>query len=399
MMQLSTSTGHSRVRYLNEDSLALNTFKPHLYFDFSEFIIPKTSFIMNNKQKSNKNCSCKMVKKTKEFEINFWRLSTRTRFIFDKNFTKKLFDSCKKDFYDLASELKISYSYLIHLRNSKYSIPSSVLLQISRISTIPLEEIQKQIQSTRSRAGNGITIPFPIKPIVEIASLVGHIFGDGHIGSDRRYFEYSNNNQNLIKEVKNQIFKIFGIKPTTEKKTRITYPTIIGEILEAFGAPVAPKIQSQLLIPRWIFSSEEYKIAFLKAFFDDDGSVMYSNNYNAKGLNLHITRYSDKKEEALELLNQIHLMLKEFSIITGKPRVSRTYTKKDGERVVCYINITNYQSLINFHKNIGLTDGNKSKKLRKIVKKYYNSKDGEVKYIVRKPKKVLVLGSGALKEI
>lgn len=58
-------TGHSHVSYINENSLVSNTFKHHFYFNFQDFIIPKKGFIMNNKQKLNKNCSCKMIKWTK----------------------------------------------------------------------------------------------------------------------------------------------------------------------------------------------------------------------------------------------------------------------------------------------------------------------------------------------
>ena len=62
------------VKYLKESSLHLDAFKPHFYFDFSRFIIPKVVY-MNNKQNSNKNSSYKMTEETKEFKINFWDLS------------------------------------------------------------------------------------------------------------------------------------------------------------------------------------------------------------------------------------------------------------------------------------------------------------------------------------
>ena len=66
-------TGHSRVSYINENSLVLDVFKHHFYSDFQKFIIPKNGFIMNNKQKSNKNCSYKMkqenIQKREEYII------------------------------------------------------------------------------------------------------------------------------------------------------------------------------------------------------------------------------------------------------------------------------------------------------------------------------------------
>ncbi len=60
---IALDTGHLRVRYLNEDSLVSDTFKPISNYDFPEFIIPKTGFVMNNKQKSNENFSYKMSQK------------------------------------------------------------------------------------------------------------------------------------------------------------------------------------------------------------------------------------------------------------------------------------------------------------------------------------------------
>ena len=56
---IQSTTGHLHVNYLKENSLLPNTFKPYIYFDFSGFIILKVVYIMNNKQKSNENYSCK----------------------------------------------------------------------------------------------------------------------------------------------------------------------------------------------------------------------------------------------------------------------------------------------------------------------------------------------------
>ena len=372
------STGHSRAGFINEDSLVLGTFESILYNDFSEFIIPKTSYFMNNKQKSNKNCSYKMVEDTKEFQVNFWDLSEKVRVIFNKDFIIRLFDSCNLELKELAKLLKISYPFLVHLRRNTYSVPLNMILELANLSKISLEEVQKNIVSIRTRAGIGIMAKFPIKENEKIASLIGHVFGDGYVGRKKKQFEYSNNNPNLIKEVKNQIYDLFCISPMTENQSRIGYPAIIGEILESFGAPVAPKIYSDDLIPEWILKSEKYKITFIKAFFDDDGSVMLSNNYRAKGLNLNVIRHINQKETLYKLLEQIRFALQELEIYAGKPKISLEYKKEDGVHIIMYINITDYQSLINFYKKIGLTQGNKFNKLRIIAnRKIFYSKGNE----------------------
>lgn len=314
-----------------------------------------------------------MKKKDSEFKINFWDLPSSVRLNLDEFFCKRLFDDCQINLKNLAKKLSISYPFVCHLRRGMYSIPLDIVIKIARYSNIPLEAVQENIISVQTRAGSKTNIKFPIKENNILASLVGHVFGDGYIGKNKKQFEYSNFNKNLIKEVKKQVYTLFGIRPMTEKIDRITYPSIVGEILKVFGAPPAPKIYSSKTLPDWILKSSEYKTHFLKAFFDDDGSVMLSKSYRAKGLNLSVIRHITQKETALTLLRQIKSILGEFEIYSGNPIVSGFYKKKDGVRVIVYINITDYQSLFNFYSKIGLTRGAKYKKLKKIndTKPYY----------------------------
>ncbi|MBN1503207.1 hypothetical protein JW930_06715 [Candidatus Woesearchaeota archaeon] len=369
-MNTTLFTGHFHVGYLNESFLNSNMCSSNLPNDFSNFVITKDRDLgMNNKEKSDKSWI--------ELELNFWDLSKDIRLNLDSEFCKKLFDSCKLDFHSLAEQLNVTYPFLNHLRRNMYSIPLSKILKLSKLSNMPLNKIQDNISSIRARGGTEINIPLPIKANKTIASLVGHVFGDGYIGKTRKYFEYCNFNPKLIEQVKKQILESFGLYPMSERKDRIGYPTIVGEILRIFGAPEAPKIYSPNLVPKWILQSKEHQKSFLRAFFDDDGSVMYSKNYNAKGINLNVIRHINQKEELLTLLNQIKVMLSNFEIYSGNPIISKTYKKQDGIHIIGYINITDYQSIINFNKFIGLTFGEKYKKLIKIVnrKNYYNKKN------------------------
>lgn len=90
------STGHSRVSYINKNSLVSNTFKHHFYLDFEEFIIPKKSFIMNNKQKSNINCSCEMslrrlkIRTKEEFVSELVRLSKIDKKYLNYNYLREI---------------------------------------------------------------------------------------------------------------------------------------------------------------------------------------------------------------------------------------------------------------------------------------------------------------------
>lgn len=139
---------------------------------------------------------------------------------------------------------------------------------------------------------------------------------------------------------------------------------------KSFGAPIAPKLYSRSTVPEWIFNSrKEVKQAFLRAIFDDDGSIMYSENFPAKGINLYQTRHKSRINFLESLLNQIKQMLSEFGILSGKLMVSREYNKVDGKHIVAYLNITDFGSIVNFDRAIGLSEGMKFEKLQRIVRR------------------------------
>ncbi|MDD5163971.1 MAG: LAGLIDADG family homing endonuclease [Candidatus ainarchaeum sp.] len=278
--------------------------------------------------------------------------------------------SCGGDYYLLAKKLGISYPFVICLRKSEYSIPKKILIKISDLANFELSNVENNIEETKTRAGLSLKTQFPIEGDETIASLVGHVFGDGFISSKKRQFEYSNKNPFLLSEVETLIQKRFEIGPYTRKKERIGYPAVFGGLLLLFGAPKAPKIFSKKTIPDWIMlGNNTCKKAFLKAIFDDDGSVMYSKSFNAKGVNLYQTRHESCAKNLSELLNQTKKLLEEFGIKTGNPLISRGYIKKDGKHVVMYINITDQHSIVNFYNNIGLCCGKKFSKLEKLATK------------------------------
>ena len=93
---IALDTGHSPVRYINENSLVIDAFKLISNNDFQEFIIPKTSYFMNNKQKSNGNCSCKMsqrrlkIRTKEEFILELKGLSKINRKYLNYNYLRKI---------------------------------------------------------------------------------------------------------------------------------------------------------------------------------------------------------------------------------------------------------------------------------------------------------------------
>lgn len=350
--------------------------------------------LIDKKNNSILNETTKDVKLKNVFEVHFWELSDRVRCNLDAVFLKVLFHKAGKgDLHQLASKLGISYSYVSPLVRGVYSIPKNLLLKLAQEGGTSLEEVESHIVSIRTRHGHICKIKFPIFPSKQMASLVGHVFGDGYIGRRKRQFEYCNNNSNLLEEVKEHTKEIFGLEPFTERWNRIGYSSIVGEILEKFGAHVAPKIKSEKSIPEWIkLGPEDFKIAFIRALFDDDGSVLFSENYNAKGVNLYQIREKRLLGQSHNLLLEIKKMLHELGIYSGEPHLRKFYLSNGEERAISYINITNYNSIFIFYRKIGLSKGDKLNRLMKIIDKY-----GGKCVTSKKPKKVLVLGSGALR--
>src|SRR3989338_71346 len=313
----------------------------------------------------------KILFRTMQKTMHFWELSDSARFILEEQFCKELAEKASNgNYYALAEKLGVSYPFVICLKRSEYSIPKKILVKLSELANLNLELVEKNIKEIKTRAGLSLKTKLPITGNEDIASLVGHVFGDGFVCSRRRQFEYSNTNSLLLCEVEELVEKQFGIKPYTKNNTRIGYPSIIGEILLQFGAPQAPKIYNKNLVPAWIMNgSKPCKKAFLKAIFDDDGSVMYSKSFRAKGVNLYQTRHESIADSLRMLLSQIKELLKEFDINAGEPLISRYYTKVDGRHCVMYLNITDQYSITNFYKNIGLCSGKKFLKLEKLATK------------------------------
>ncbi|MBN2453927.1 hypothetical protein JXB11_00100 [Candidatus Woesearchaeota archaeon] len=316
-----------------------------------------------------------------KFEVHFWNLSNRARYHLGASFLKRLFDNAGAgDLRQLAKHIGVSYPYISPLVRGVYSIPTNLLVKLAEKANIGLEEVEKNIVAVRTRHGKVCRLKFPILPSASMASLIGHVFGDGYIGNKKRQFEYCNDNPNLLAEVKKHLRVAFGLEPMTERANRIGYSSIVGEILVAFGSHVAPKVKSEKQIPEWIKSGpKEYKASFLKALFDDDGSVLYSEGYNAKGVNFYQIREKNILQKSHQLLDEIKQLLQEFEIFPGEPHLRKTYFSHGEEHAISYINITNYKSILNFYSKIGLADGDKNNRLKKIVaRRIHNNLGGNL---------------------
>jgi intein/homing endonuclease len=128
-------------------------------------------------------------------------------------------------------------------------------------------------------------------------------------------------------------------------------------------------VESKLTVPFWIRNgTRDIKREFLRAIFDDDGSVLYTKKYPSKNVNLHFTRLKTRSKNLIAMFGEIKQMLKELGIYSNEPYTARTYSVGGQGRVVMGIFISDYRNMVKFHKTIGFTQVEKNLRLIRCLK-------------------------------
>jgi len=269
------------------------------------------------------------------------------------------------------------------------TVPFSKLINIVEISDYSWKDIEDNLISIKAGIRNGEIYPnFPIKINKELGSIIGHILGDGSI--DKRFHSlfYSNSNNELLKEFRNNMIDIFGIEPRiwVQEKTKFNektrwlkrmnnlnhipkghnvglfYPKICTDILYAINGIFAAG-HFKKITPEMLDFNLGFKKGLIKAFFDDEGSVRSDN---------HTLRFHQNDRDLLE---QIRRLIIEVGI---KPHKIRFYIKDCKQR--CYFNINGFREYVLFSQIIGCSSTNKKKELNKLISKVRNSKNFKNKY-------------------
>ncbi len=242
------------------------------------------------------------------------------------------------------------------------------LKKLSQVILIDEEEITKNIRKMKT-GDRGIEIPvkLPIEVSLQLAALVGHVIGDGTINSYGA-FEYTNSAKEVVEKVKEYIKFVFNyncIKSRTERKTnttvhKIIFPSVIGRLLKLAGAPQGKKVTQSFDIPDWIKKGDEkIKSAFLRALFDDDGSVNSGSiveYINSKRKNL-------RKEHGV-YMNSVAKLLSDLGVTNHYVR----YVER-GDNFSAYVRITNLRYLELFQNKVGFCHKKRKERLIKYLKK------------------------------
>jgi len=259
-------------------------------------------------------------------------------------------------------------------------------LKICRTFDINLDKFHENILKIRAKHTRFFLKPeqLPILSSPELASLVGHGLGDGHI-SGEGCFEYTNREISLHVKVSKIIYKLFNINKYTKSSSKTVerrrYNTIVGKALYLAGVPKGNKILQSFSIPQWILDdSKEIKKSFIRALFDDEGTVKTSGHEILIKFSKN-EKYIDSLQKFME---QIRQLLEDLGIEVTSIRRENIIIGKNGRTIQLILGIHGYKNFLKFSKEIKFNHRQKQKKLEKMVNNYksFHNKKRETQRIL-----------------
>jgi len=194
-----------------------------------------------------------------------------------------------------------------------YVTQNKSLGEISKILKIPESTIFKRInrlgiktqphlKTNYLKKRNDVNIPLVYSE--DLAEFFGIMIGDGHISHFQIVVSLGNKEEKYTKHVSLLIKKIFKVQAKISIRDTGYRDVYLGSVditswLFKKGL-VSNKVKSQVNVPSWIFTQDNYMRGFLRGFFDTDGSI-YKLKY---GIQMSFCNRS------LPLLKSLQLMLK-----------------------------------------------------------------------------------------
>lgn len=152
---------------------------------------------------------------------------------------------------------------------------------------IPTNRTQKE-----RYANQQTTVLIPEEYTDELAELFGILFGDGALSPTQVVITLGNKERQYAQYVQGLMKQVFGVAPKIAIRKLGYIDLFLGSVaitrwLVKEGL-VYNKVKSQVDVPSWIFTSESFQKAFLRGFFDTDGSVYLLRH----GIQLSFTNHS-----------------------------------------------------------------------------------------------------------
>lgn len=296
----------------------------------------------------------------------------------EENFRRELFRLARKKTLrssKLARLLCVCMNTVLNLENGILFISPEKVRKLSEITNIPLCEIEKHVIELKTRnRKNKLEFRLPIKSSKELASLIGHCMGDGHLSE--RQFSFFNTNRELVDEVITNVQKAFSsnVIPNEFQKCggwEIGFPTNIGRLISLVGGPMGAKVFTPFRVPGWIMDgNKEIKVWFIRALFDDEGFIKIKRNKKARNLTRLIGFHMAKNQEFLDqhklFLGDMRNLL--FDIGIKPSKIKKFGRSKNG--ISLGFTISNFKNLLNFFRKINFTSTEKRQKLKKCLETF-----------------------------
>lgn len=277
-----------------------------------------------------------------------------------------------------------SQTFYCNLFNGKRVTKLNFWLKICRLLDISHKDFKSNIIKIRGRFGGFLTPEIlPIGPSEDLASLVGHALGDGHISERVFYFSYTNVSNELQDEVRYLISKFCTCKNSQifYKALTTCYPSIVAVILYLAGAKNGNKIVKEFSVPKWIMNgSKRIKISFLRALFDDEGSVKKSSHE----ILFKLSKNENHLESLYNFMNQVKKLLEEIDVSKPTIKVGNMQTGRNGKTIQLVLGVYGYKNFVKFQDIISFFHAQKTRELKELIDSYKNIKlrSGEGQSIV-----------------
>ncbi len=231
-----------------------------------------------------------------------------------------------------------------HIKN----IPKSNILK-SKLRTIS-QVLQKRIaDSRRGKSIKNYTFSRPEKWNPDLVSLIAHFLFDGDIS--RTACCYNNRNTVLIEMVKNlmkSLLRVDDFKLYKDSQSGVFKLCYFNVEIATFINKKSTELLNQILI-----GSRPEKIAFLRAFFDDEGCMTFKKN----------KRFVRGYQHSLKILELIHKLLSQF-------KVESKIDSKFFEIIVSRKeNLLRFQKLINFTPGVTVNGARSNSIWKKSLEK------------------------------
>jgi len=297
------------------------------------------------------------------------------------NLGVKLEDKFRTELFDKAISIaggvrKLSFILGCHRdsirlwKNGAILTKIGILKKIAEITNTDIPAIESKIVAIRSKRSNGkdfVKIKFPIFISPELASLVGHITGDGNLS--KKQFSYFNQSRELVDEVINCTKFVFSsdIDPEEFEKAdgwEIEFPKNLALILKLCGVPLGEKVSQNFQIPSWIMNGySEIKRNYIRALFDDESFVDSSR----KTIIFGMSKNQDFLDGHKKFLNNLRFLLKNLNVKANS--LHKPQRNESGSFQVQFALPNNVHNIFEFSKNIGFTNIQKVRSIAAILDK------------------------------